>query len=61
LHHLACYNPLSQAIELIRFAWHGQFNQPAFIYTFIAFISFMLIATLGYNPSKGMMTQKGNK
>lgn len=58
LHNLALYNPFSQAVELIRYALYGQFNQPAFIYTFIAFIIFMSAAILGYNPSKGMMTNK---
>ncbi|TAL51380.1 MAG: multidrug ABC transporter permease [Methylovulum sp.] len=59
LHHLAQYNPFSQAVELIRFALYGQFNQQAFIYTLLAFIVFMTIAIIGYNPSKGMMTRKG--
>ncbi len=59
LHHLAQYNPFSQAVELIRFALYGQFNLQAFIYTLTAFIVFMVIAIIGYNPSKGMMTRKG--
>ncbi len=58
LFQLAQYNPFSQAIELIRFALYGQFNQNALIYTAIAFIIFMGIAILGYNPSKGMMIRK---
>ncbi|GAB4263718.1 MAG: ABC transporter permease [Methylomicrobium sp.] len=59
LHDLARYNPFSQAVELIRFALYGQFNQEAFIYTLTAFVIFMTAAILGYNPSKGMMTRKG--
>jgi ABC-2 type transport system permease protein len=59
LHNLAQYNPFSQAVELIRFALYGQFNQEAFIYTFAAFIAFMAAAIIGYNPSKGMMMKKG--
>lgn len=58
LHQLALYNPFSQAVELIRFALYGQFNQYAFIYTSAAFIIFMSAAIIGYNPSKGMMTSK---
>ena len=58
LHILANYNPFSQAVELIRFALYGQFNESAFIYTISAFILFMTIAVLGYNPSKGMMVKK---
>ncbi|MFW5443205.1 MAG: ABC transporter permease [Methylococcaceae bacterium] len=61
LHHLAFYNPFSQAVELIRFALYGQFNQYAFIYTFSAFAIFMIAAVLGYNPSKGMMMKKGGR
>ncbi len=58
LYILAEYNPFSQAVELIRFALYGQFNQYAFIYTLTAFIIFMVAAIMGYNPSKGMMTNK---
>ncbi len=61
LHILAHYNPFSQAVELIRFALYGQFNQSSFVYTLSAFIIFMAIAVLGYNPSKGMMVKKGGK
>ena len=59
LHDLAFYNPFSQAVELIRFALYGQFNQYAFIYTLSAFVIFMIVAVLGYNPSRGMMMKKG--
>ncbi len=61
LYHLASYNPFSQAVELIRFAWYGQFNQFAFLYTFSAFVIFLVIAVLGYTPSKGMMMKKGGR
>ncbi|MCK4493770.1 MAG: ABC transporter permease [Methylococcales bacterium] len=61
LYNLALYNPFSQAVELIRFALYGQFNQYAFWVTLGAFILFMLMAIVGYNPSKGMMVKKGGK
>lgn len=61
LYNLALYNPFSQAVELIRFAWYGQFNQYAFVTTLVAFIIFISAAILGYNPSKGMMMRKGGK
>ncbi len=54
----AQYNPFSQAVELIRFALYGQLNQYALIYTASAFVIFMVLAILGYNPSKGMMMRK---
>jgi len=60
LHELAYYNPFSQAVELIRFALYGQFNQFAFLYTLAAFVIFMAAAIVGYNPGKGMMTKKGS-
>lgn len=61
LHDLAFYNPFSQAVELIRFAMYGQFNEYAFIYTLTAFVFFMVVAVIGYNPSKGMMMKKGGR
>ena len=60
LSNLARYNPFSQAVELIRFALYGQFNQYAFVYTLVAFLVFMTAAIIGYNPSKGMMMRKGS-
>ncbi|BCG63283.1 MAG: ABC-2 type transport system permease protein [Methyloprofundus sp.] len=59
LYKLAEYNPFSQAVELIRFALYGQFNQEACIYTVSAFALFLMLAIIGYNPSKGMMQRKG--
>ncbi len=59
LYNLARYNPFSQAVELIRFALYGQLNQQALIYTASAFVIFMTVAIIGYNPSKGMMMRKG--
>jgi ABC-2 type transport system permease protein len=59
LHHLAQYNPFSQAVELIRFALYAQLDRYALVYTLAAFVVFMSVAILGYNPSKGMMSRKG--
>ncbi|MEE9396404.1 MAG: ABC transporter permease [Methylococcales bacterium] len=59
LHRLAEYNPFSQAVELIRFALYGQLNETALIYTGLSLIIFLLLAIIGYNPSKGMMKRKG--
>ncbi len=58
LYLVAQYNPFSQAVELIRFALYGQINQYALVYTASAFVIFMILAILGYNPSKGMMMRK---
>lgn len=59
LYTLAQYNPFSQAVELIRFALYGQFNEYAFVYTAASLLIFLSLAVIGYNPSKGMMTKKG--
>lgn len=59
LYKLAEYNPFSQAVELIRFALYGHFNQQAFLYTSGVFALFLMLAILGYDPSKGMMKRKG--
>jgi ABC-2 type transport system permease protein len=55
---LARYNPFSQAVELIRFALYQQFNPAACLYTAVALAAFLLLAVIGYNPSKGMMQRK---
>jgi hypothetical protein len=34
-------------------------NQQAFVYTAVAFALFLILAIIGYNPSKGMMKRKG--
>lgn len=59
LYNLATYNPFSQSVELLRFALYGQFNQDAFLYTLAAFVLFIILAIIGYNPSRGMMKGKG--
>jgi ABC-2 type transport system permease protein len=59
LYRLAQFNPLSHAVEAIRFALYGQFNRNAFIYTAASFLLFMALAILGYNPSRGLMKSKG--
>jgi len=59
LYTIAKYNPFTQAVEFLRFALYGQFNQEAGLYTILAFTLFLIIAIIGYNPSKGMMKRKG--
>jgi len=59
LYAIAKYNPFTQAVEFLRFALYGQLHQEAGIYTLIAFLVFLMIAVMGYNPSKGMMKRKG--
>jgi len=59
LYVIAKYNPFTQAVEFLRFALYAQFNQEAGLYTVVAFTLFLIIAIIGYNPSKGMMKRKG--
>ncbi len=59
LYTIAKYNPFTQAVEFLRFALYAQFNQEAGLYTVLAFTLFLIIAIIGYNPSKGMMKRKG--
>jgi len=59
LYAIAKYNPFTQAVEFLRFALYAQFNQEAGLYTLLAFVLFLIIAIIGYNPSKGMMKRKG--
>ncbi|MCU0734622.1 MAG: ABC transporter permease [Methylotetracoccus sp.] len=56
---LAAYNPFSQAVEMIRFALYGQFNGYASAFTGVALALCLVLAILGYNPSKGMLHRKG--
>ncbi|MBT3812492.1 MAG: ABC transporter permease [Gammaproteobacteria bacterium] len=59
LYKIAEYNPFSQAVEFLRFALYAQLNEQAFVYTAAAFMLFLILAIIGYNPSKGMMKRKG--
>jgi ABC-2 type transport system permease protein len=58
LYNMAKYNPFTQAVELIRFALYGQYNENALIYTAASLVIFLLLAIWGYNPSKGLMPRK---
>ena len=55
---IAQYNPFSQGVELVRFALYGQYNQYALFYSLAALAIFLIIAIIGYNPSRGMMKRK---
>lgn len=52
------FNPFTYAVEMIRFTLYGQFNLLAFEVTLGAALLFIVIAIIGYDPSKGMV-QKG--
>jgi ABC-2 type transport system permease protein len=48
-------NPFTQAVELIRFALHGQFALIPFAATLGCTILFLAIAVWGYDPGRGFM------
>lgn len=48
-------NPFTHAVELIRFALYGQLNGQALLITGGCAIAFTLIATRGFNPSRGIL------
>jgi ABC-2 type transport system permease protein len=59
LYHLAGLNPFTYAVETIRFALYGQFNAEAAAVTLLALGIFLILAIIGYNPSRGTMQRKG--
>jgi ABC-2 type transport system permease protein len=54
---LAVVNPFNHAVELIRFAFYGQFNALAFAVVVGAGLTFFAVATLGYDPQRGLVRQ----
>lgn len=59
LYSLARFNPFTHAVELIRFALYERLNVEAAAVTLSALLVFMVVAIIGYNPSRGMMQRKG--
>ncbi|MCC2664004.1 MAG: type transporter [Geminicoccaceae bacterium] len=48
-------NPFTHAVELIRFALHGQFALTPFLVTLGCALLFLGVAILGYDPARGFM------
>ena len=59
LYRLSQFNPFTHAVELIRFALYGQFNPEACLVTLGALTVFLIMAVIGYNPSRGAMARRG--
>jgi ABC-2 type transport system permease protein len=59
LYRLSQLNPFTHAVELIRFALYGQFNPEACLVTLGALTVFLIMAVIGYNPSRGAMARRG--
>ena len=56
---IANVNPFTYGVELVRWASLGQIYIPGFIVTFVCTIIFLFLATLGYDPQKGMSKKGG--
>ncbi|MEM9223232.1 MAG: ABC transporter permease [Pseudomonadota bacterium] len=47
------WNPFTHAVEMIRFALHGEFNLTAVAVVLGAFLGFLALGLWGYNPASG--------
>jgi len=56
---IANINPFTYGVELVRWASLGQIYIPGFIVTLVCTIIFLFLATLGYDPQKGMSKKGG--
>ena len=59
LYQICAFNPFTHAIELIRFALHGQINFWALPIVLGFTVLFMGLAIYGYDPGRGMMARRG--
>jgi len=59
LYQLCVFNPFTYAVELIRFALHGQFNWTAAAVVAACTMVFLGGAIFAYNPSKGLIARRG--
>jgi ABC-2 type transport system permease protein len=55
VYYVALANPFTYAVELIRFALYGQFEQVSAAVVTGATVLFFLLAVIGYNPQRGMI------
>lgn len=52
---LARVNPFTHAVELIRFAFYGQFNAVSCAVVVGCLVLFFVLAVLGYDPQRGLV------
>lgn len=52
---LATINPFTHAVEMIRFAFYGQFKGSAWLVVAVTAIVFFLLAVWGYDPQRGLL------
>ena len=59
LYEICQFNPFTHAVELIRFAFHGQFDLVSASVVTGCTILFLSAAIYAYNPSKGLIGRRG--
>lgn len=59
VYQLARFNPFTHAVELIRFAFYGQFNGVSLLVVLGSLLVFFALAVWGYNPQYGMAKRVG--
>jgi ABC-2 type transport system permease protein len=55
IYYVSLVNPFTYAVELIRFALYGMFEPISALVVTGATVLFFLLATIGYNPQRGMI------
>ncbi len=58
VYQVAEYNPFTYAVELVRFALYGQLSLTALAVVLGSFIFFFVLAVIGYDPQKGVITRR---
>ncbi|MCL5776892.1 ABC transporter permease [Limibaculum sp. FT325] len=56
---ICAINPFTHAVELIRFALHGELNPGALGWVVAALAVFGLLAAWGYDPARGLINRRG--
>lgn len=59
LGYLCMFNPLTHAVELIRFALYSSWNFYALAWSLLALIGFLGLAIWGYDPARGVIKKRG--
>jgi ABC-2 type transport system permease protein len=55
IYQISRFNPFTHAVELIRFAFYGQFNAIALLVVLAALALFFAVAVIGYDPQRGQV------
>ena len=59
LYEICWFNPFTHAVELIRFAFHGQLDITSLVVVVACTVVFLSAAIFAYNPSKGLIARRG--